>query len=78
MERFFEAERPDACSWRRRRSAASSPTTAYPADFVRDNSQIETNVIDAADPAPVKKLLFLGSSCIYPKHAPQPMPEACP
>ncbi|QJT09791.1 GDP-L-fucose synthase [Oceanidesulfovibrio marinus] len=49
----------------------------YPADFIRDNLQIQTNIIDAAYRNGVKKLLFLGSSCIYPKLAPQPMPENC-
>src|SRR5262249_18478349 len=50
---------------------------SHPADFIRDNLQIQTNVVDAAYRSAVKKLLFLGSSCIYPKHAPQPMPESC-
>ena len=50
---------------------------AYPAEFIYDNLTIQTHVIDAAWRAGVKKLLFLGSSCIYPKHAPQPMPEDC-
>jgi len=47
-----------------------------PADFLRDNIQIQTNVIDAAWRSGTKKLLFLGSSCIYPKHAPQPISES--
>ena len=47
----------------------------YPAEFLRDNLAIQTNLIHAAWKNGVKKLLFLGSSCIYPKHAPQPMPE---
>lgn len=47
----------------------------YPADFIRDNIMIQTNVIDAAYRNKVKKLLFLGSTCIYPKFAPQPMKE---
>lgn len=47
----------------------------YPADFIRDNLLIQTNVIDAAYRYNVKKLLFLGSTCIYPKLAPQPMRE---
>ena len=47
----------------------------YPADFIRDNLMIQTNVIDAAYKSNVTKLLFLGSTCIYPKHAPQPMKE---
>ena len=50
---------------------------AYPAEFIYDNLTIQTNVIDAAWRSGVKKLLFLGSSCIYPKHAPQPMSEDC-
>jgi GDP-L-fucose synthase len=50
---------------------------AYPAEFIYDNLTIQTNVIDAAWRAGVKKLIFLGSSCIYPKHAPQPMTEDC-
>ena len=49
----------------------------YPAEFLYDNLAIQTNVIDAAWRAGVRKLLFLGSSCIYPKHAPQPMTEDC-
>jgi GDP-L-fucose synthase len=48
---------------------------SYPAEFLYDNLMIEANVIDAAYRAAVEKLLFLGSSCIYPKLAPQPMPE---
>lgn len=47
----------------------------YPVDFIRDNLLIQTNVIDAAYRFNVKKLLFLGSTCIYPKYAPQPMKE---
>jgi GDP-L-fucose synthase len=49
----------------------------HPAEFLRDNLAIQTNVIDASHRHGVAKLLFLGSSCIYPKHAPQPMPEDC-
>ena len=47
----------------------------YPAEFLRDNLVIQNNLIHAAWKSGVQKLLFLGSSCIYPKHAPQPMPE---
>lgn len=49
----------------------------YPADFLRENLAIEVNVIHAAYRHATQKLLFLGSSCVYPKHAPQPMPEEC-
>ncbi len=48
----------------------------YPADFILQNLAIQTNIIDSAYRAGVKQLLFLGSSCIYPKHAPQPMTES--
>ncbi len=48
---------------------------SMPADFIRDNLLIQTNIIDAAQQTGTKKLLFLGSSCIYPKFAPQPMQE---
>lgn len=51
--------------------------SARPADFMWENMMIEMNVIHSAWKNGVKKLLFLGSSCIYPKHAPQPMPESC-
>ena len=49
----------------------------YPADFIRDNLLIQNSVIDACYRSGVDRLLFLGSSCIYPKFAPQPMPESC-
>lgn len=49
--------------------------STYPATFIRDNLAIQTNVIDAAYHSGVRKLLFLGSSCIYPKLAPQPLHE---
>ena len=49
----------------------------YPADFIRDNLSIQTNIIDSAYRTGVDRLLFLGSSCIYPRLAPQPMPESC-
>ncbi|MEJ0005424.1 MAG: GDP-L-fucose synthase [Steroidobacteraceae bacterium] len=49
----------------------------HPAQFLHENLAIQTNVIDSAYREGSKKLLFLGSSCIYPKHAPQPMPEDC-
>jgi GDP-L-fucose synthase len=50
---------------------------SYPAEFLHDNLAVQTNVIEAAYRHGTRKLLFLGSSCIYPKHAPQPMPEDC-
>ncbi|GAB3531992.1 GDP-L-fucose synthase [Arthrobacter tecti] len=50
--------------------------STFPADFISENLQIQTNVLDAAATFRVERLLFLGSSCIYPKFAPQPIPEA--
>ena len=63
------------CFWRRPRSAASRPTALSRRSFCATTSQIQTNVIDAAYRSGVRKLLFLGSSCIYPRNAPQPMIE---
>ncbi len=77
VRRFFEQERPDYVFLAAARVGGILANATYPADFIRDNLLIETNVIDAAYRSGVRKLLFLGSSCIYPKHAPQPMPEDC-
>jgi GDP-L-fucose synthase len=49
----------------------------YPVDFLQHNMEMEINIIKCSHKYGVKKLLYLGSSCIYPKHAPQPMPESC-
>ena len=51
--------------------------STYPVDFLSDNMRIQVNVLDAALSNDVERVLFLGSSCIYPKFAPQPMPESC-
>jgi GDP-L-fucose synthase len=77
VERFFEQERPDYVLLAAAKVGGIHANDTYPADFLRDNLQIQTNVIDAAYRRGTKKLLFLGSSCVYPKHAPQPMPEEC-
>ncbi len=50
--------------------------STYPVDFLNDNLRIQTNLFEAAHAADVERLLFLGSSCIYPKLAPQPIPES--
>ena len=73
---FFEAARPDAVILAAAKVGGIHANNAYPAEFIRDNLLIQTNVIDAAWRNGVKKLVFLGSSCIYPKFAPQPMPES--
>ena len=75
VEGFFESERPDYVFLAAARVGGILANSTYPADFIRDNLQIQTHVIDAAYRAGVKKLLFLGSSCIYPRDCPQPMKE---
>jgi len=72
---FFEAEKPDFVFLAAARVGGIHANDTYPADFIRDNLQIQTNIIDAAYRQGVKKLLFLGSTCIYPKMSPQPIKE---
>ena len=75
VEGFFERERPDYVILAAAKVGGIHANDTYPADFIRDNLQIQVNVIDSAWRSGVKKLCFLGSSCIYPKLAPQPMRE---
>ena len=77
VDAFFARERPAYVFLAAARVGGIHANNTYPVDFLRDNLQIEINVIDAAYRHGVTKLLFLGSSCIYPKFAPQPMPEDC-
>jgi len=77
VEEFFRQTQPASVFLAAARVGGILANNTYPADFVRENLLIQTNVIDAAYRHGVRKLLFLGSSCIYPKHAPQPMPEDC-
>ena len=72
---FFDQERPDQVYLAAAKVGGIHANNAYPAEFIYDNLMIQANVIDAAFRSGVKKLLFLGSSCIYPKFAPQPMRE---
>ena len=74
---FFKAERPEYVFLAAAKVGGIVANNTFPADFIRDNLAIQTNVIHSAWSSGVSRLLFLGSSCIYPKHAPQPMPEAC-
>jgi GDP-L-fucose synthase len=74
-ETFFEVERPEYVFLAAAKVGGIVANNTYPAEFIRDNLAIQTNVIHAAWKAGVKRLLFLGSSCIYPKLAPQPMRE---
>ena len=75
VRRFFAAERPQYVFLAAAKVGGIQANDQYPADFISENLLIQTNVIDAAYREGVAKLLFLGSSCIYPKHAPQPMKE---
>jgi GDP-L-fucose synthase len=75
VEAFFEIERPEFVYLAAAKVGGIHANETYPADFLRDNLQIQTNVIDAAWRSGVRKLCFLGSSCIYPKLAPQPLRE---
>lgn len=72
---FFERERPEYVFLAAAKAGGINANNTYRADFIHDNLAIQVNVIDEAHRAGVKRLLFLGSSCIYPKFAPQPMKE---
>lgn len=74
---FFDHARPQYVFLAAAKVGGILANDTYPAEFLRDNLAIQSNVIDAAYRSGAEKLLFLGSSCIYPKHAPQPMPEDC-
>lgn len=75
VDAFFEEEQPEYVFLAAAKVGGIVANNDYPADFIRDNLMIQTNVIDAAHQNDVKKLLFLGSTCIYPKLAAQPMRE---
>lgn len=72
---FFDRERPDAVVMAAARVGGIQANNSRPAEFIRDNLLIQDNVIDAAYRAGSAKFVFLGSSCIYPKLAPQPIKE---
>jgi len=72
---FFEAEKPDYVFLAAAKVGGIVANNTYPAEFIRDNLLIQSNIIHSAYVNQVKRLLFLGSSCIYPKLAPQPMKE---
>lgn len=72
---FLQASRPDVVILAAARVGGIHANNTHPADFIYENLMIETNVIHQAFEAGVRRLLFLGSSCIYPKQAPQPMAE---
>lgn len=72
---FFAAERPDVVVLAAARVGGILANSTYPAEFISDNLRVQVNVLDAAHEFGVARLLFLGSSCIYPKHAEQPIRE---
>jgi GDP-L-fucose synthase len=72
---FFEAERPECVFLAAAKVGGILANNSFPADFIRENLLIQTHVIAAAHRVGVRRLLFLGSSCIYPRLAPQPMRE---
>ncbi len=75
VNKFFEEEKPDYVILAAARVGGIYANNTYPAEFIYDNLMIQNNVIKAAHDYGVKKLLFLGSTCIYPKLAPQPIKE---
>jgi len=75
VEAFFSSEKPDYVFLAAAKVGGILANNNYPADFIRDNLIIQTNIIEASRNAGVKRLLFLGSSCIYPKLCPQPIKE---
>jgi GDP-L-fucose synthase len=77
VDAFFKAEKPEYVFLAAAKVGGILANNMYPAEFIRDNLMIQNNVIEACHQAEVTRLLFLGSSCIYPKMAPQPMPESC-
>jgi GDP-L-fucose synthase len=75
VQGFFASERPEYVFLAAAKVGGILANATHPVEFLRDNLAIELNVIEAAHRHGVRKLLFLGSSCIYPKHAPQPIRE---
>ena len=75
VQEFFKQERPEYVILAAAKVGGIHANNTYPADFIYDNLMIQNNVIKAAHDFKVKKLLFLGSTCIYPKLAPQPIKE---
>lgn len=75
VEKFFKEEKPEYAFLAAAKVGGIKANDTYPADFIMDNIKIEFNVIDSAFKNKVKKLLFLGSTCIYPKNCPQPIKE---
>jgi GDP-L-fucose synthase len=77
VDAFFGREKPDVALIAAAKVGGIYANNTYPAEYLFENLAIAANTIHSAHTHGVKRLLFLGSSCIYPKHAPQPMPEDC-
>ena len=75
VHEFMLTEKPDYVFLAAAKVGGIQANNSYPADFIYDNLMIAANIIDASRTSDVRRLLFLGSSCIYPRLAPQPMPE---
>jgi len=76
VQNFFAQEKPAVVIFAAAKVGGIKANNDFPVEFLLDNLRIQNNVIGAAYNAKARKLLFLGSSCIYPKHAPQPIPES--
>ncbi len=77
VDAFYAAEKPDVAIIAAAKVGGIHANNTYPAEFLHSNLAVAANTIHSAFRHGTRRLLFLGSSCIYPKHAPQPMPESC-
>jgi len=77
VDAFYAAEKPDVAIIAAAKVGGIHANNTYPAEFLYSNLAVAANTIHSAFRHGTRRLLFLGSSCIYPKHAPQPMPESC-
>lgn len=77
VDAFYAAEQPDVAIIAAAKVGGIHANNTYPAEFLHSNLAVAANTIHSAFRHGTRRLLFLGSSCIYPKHAPQPMPESC-
>src|SRR3984957_11035814 len=76
VTQFFAEAKPEYVFLAAAKVGGILANSTYPADFIRDNLVIQSNIIESARKSDVARLLFLGSSCIYPRLAPQPIPES--
>ena len=77
VDLFFDTEKPEVVVFAAAKVGGIHANSTYPSEFMYENMMAEMNAIHAAFTCGVKRFLFLGSSCIYPREAPQPMPESC-